>query len=147
MHRPFVRRVAMPLIAGAVVVAAVASFAVGTRAQSKGAASPSTEWPTYGHDPGGARYSPLTDITPANVGRLSVAWVYHMKPADVDGTSGRRQIPRWRTLRLPAAAADAVGAAAEVRAFRRRNDAAGHWRRDVRVDAIRSCRGPRPNHR
>jgi quinoprotein glucose dehydrogenase len=42
---------------------------------------PSTEWPTYGHDPGGMRFSPLKQITPANVGQLRVAWVYHMKPA------------------------------------------------------------------
>jgi len=47
-------------------------------AQSVG---PSKEWPTYGHDPGGMRFSPLTEISPANVNRLQVAWVYHMKPA------------------------------------------------------------------
>src|SRR3954469_6108166 len=39
-----------------------------------------SEWPTYGHDPGGMRFSPLTQITPANVGQLQPAWVYHMKP-------------------------------------------------------------------
>lgn len=44
-------------------------------------AGSSREWPTYGHDPGGMRFSPLTEITPANVERLKVAWVYHMKPA------------------------------------------------------------------
>lgn len=49
-------------------------------------ASASREWPTYGHDAGGLRFSPLTQITPANVGQLQVAWVYHMKPA---GTTGR----------------------------------------------------------
>ncbi len=38
------------------------------------------EWRTYGHDPGGMRFSALTQITPANVGQLTVAWVYHMKP-------------------------------------------------------------------
>lgn len=38
------------------------------------------DWPTYGHDKGGQRYSPLTDITPANVASLTPAWVYHMKP-------------------------------------------------------------------
>ncbi len=41
----------------------------------------SKEWPTYGHDPGGMRFSPLTQITPANVGSLKPAWVYHMRPA------------------------------------------------------------------
>lgn len=43
----------------------------------------SKEWPTYGHDPGGMRFSPLTQITPANVGQLKTAWVYHMKPEGV----------------------------------------------------------------
>ena len=52
-------------------------------AQSNGGqvVEPSKEWPTYGHDPGGMRFSPLTEITPANVSQLKVAWVYHMKPA------------------------------------------------------------------
>src|SRR5690348_5725699 len=40
----------------------------------------STEWPTYGHDAGGTRFSPLKDITPANVANLKPAWVYHLKP-------------------------------------------------------------------
>ena len=34
-----------------------------------------------GHDPGGERYSTLTQITPKNVHDLKIAWVYHMKPA------------------------------------------------------------------
>jgi quinoprotein glucose dehydrogenase len=38
-------------------------------------------WPMPGRDPGGTRYSPLKQITPANVNQLKVAWVYHMKPA------------------------------------------------------------------
>jgi quinoprotein glucose dehydrogenase len=33
------------------------------------------DWPVYGGDSGGTRYSPLTQITPANVGRLELAWV------------------------------------------------------------------------
>jgi quinoprotein glucose dehydrogenase len=37
-------------------------------------------WPMPGRDPGGTRYSPLTQITPGNVNQLKVAWVYHMKP-------------------------------------------------------------------
>jgi|SRR5437016_14632826 len=32
----------------------------------------STEWPTYGHDSGGMRFSPLKQITPANVSRLQL---------------------------------------------------------------------------
>ncbi len=45
------------------------------------ASQPATDWPTYGHDPGGQRFAPLTQITPANVASLRVAWTYHMRPA------------------------------------------------------------------
>jgi quinoprotein glucose dehydrogenase len=38
------------------------------------------DWPTYGHDSGGQRFSPLTQITTENVQRLEVAWVFHMRP-------------------------------------------------------------------
>jgi len=37
---------------------------------------PPVEWAAYGGDSRGARLSPLTDITPANVARLEVAWRY-----------------------------------------------------------------------
>jgi quinoprotein glucose dehydrogenase len=53
----------------------------------------SKEWPTYGHDPGGMRFSPLTQITPANVGQLKVAWVYHMRPAGAVTPAGRGVAP------------------------------------------------------
>src|SRR5262245_15296143 len=48
----------------------------------------SKEWPTYGHDSGGMRFSPLTQITPANVNNLRVAWVYHLKPEDYQAPAG-----------------------------------------------------------
>lgn len=35
------------------------------------------EWPAYGRDPGGSRYSPLRDINRANVSSLRVVWTYH----------------------------------------------------------------------
>jgi quinoprotein glucose dehydrogenase len=38
------------------------------------------EWPTYGHDYGDTRYSPLAQITPVNVAALKPVWTYHMKP-------------------------------------------------------------------
>jgi quinoprotein glucose dehydrogenase len=50
-----------------------------------GAPDIGADWPMPGRDLGGTRYSPLTQITPANVNQLKVAWVYHMKPAG--GTS------------------------------------------------------------
>ncbi len=41
------------------------------------AAQSQTGWPTYGHDPGGLRYSPLTQLTSANVTKLERAWTFH----------------------------------------------------------------------
>ena len=35
------------------------------------------EWIDYGGDRGGLRYSPLADVTPANVDRLELAWEHH----------------------------------------------------------------------
>jgi len=46
------------------------------------------EWPTYGHDPGGERFSPLTQLSPENVGELKIAWIYHMRPAGFTGGGG-----------------------------------------------------------
>src|SRR5919106_3000026 len=34
------------------------------------------DWPHYGGGSDQTRYSPLTQITPANVGQLEVAWTY-----------------------------------------------------------------------
>jgi quinoprotein glucose dehydrogenase len=35
------------------------------------------DWAHYGGAPGGGQYSPLTQITPDNIGRLRVAWSFH----------------------------------------------------------------------
>src|SRR5580658_7910718 len=50
----------------------------------------SKEWPTYGHDSGGMRYSPLKQITPANVSNLEVAWTFHLKPEGYVAPAGGR---------------------------------------------------------
>ena len=48
---------------------------------------PVADWPEYGGDRGGLRYSPLTQITPQNVASLEVAWTY--RHGDVsDGSDG-----------------------------------------------------------
>ncbi|HEY0265177.1 MAG TPA: PQQ-binding-like beta-propeller repeat protein [Rhizomicrobium sp.] len=44
-----------------------------------------TGWTTSGHDLGGQRYSPLTQITKDNVANLGVAWTYHLTPAGYTG--------------------------------------------------------------
>jgi quinoprotein glucose dehydrogenase len=38
---------------------------------------PTSDWPDYGGTKRAERYSPLTQITPENVGHLEVAWEYH----------------------------------------------------------------------
>ncbi|SHF49250.1 quinoprotein glucose dehydrogenase [Kaistia soli DSM 19436] len=38
---------------------------------------PDGEWHAYGRTEAGRRYSPLDQITPANVDKLAVAWTYH----------------------------------------------------------------------
>src|SRR5690349_9642745 len=35
------------------------------------------DWPAYGRDAGGTRYSPANQITRQNVARLKPAWEYH----------------------------------------------------------------------
>jgi quinoprotein glucose dehydrogenase len=80
-------------------LAACAAIACLSYAQDKKTASPavtaasyaaSKEWPTYGHDSGGMRYSPLKQITPANVSNLEVAWTYHLKPEGYVPPAGGR---------------------------------------------------------
>jgi quinoprotein glucose dehydrogenase len=45
------------------------------------------EWPFYGYDAGGTRYSPLIQITRDNVSKLAVAWTFHT--GDIaDGKNG-----------------------------------------------------------
>jgi quinoprotein glucose dehydrogenase len=40
------------------------------------AAGPVADWPAYGQDSGGSRYSPLSQITRENVKHLRIAWTY-----------------------------------------------------------------------
>src|SRR5215203_3290873 len=56
-------------------------------------AAPGDEWPNTGNDRGAMRYSPLSQITPANVNSLKVAWTYHMKPADATRVATTQTTP------------------------------------------------------
>ncbi len=49
---------------------------------------PTAGWPKYGGDPGGRKYSPLTQITPDNVDALEVAWTFRHGDRS-DGSDGR----------------------------------------------------------
>jgi quinoprotein glucose dehydrogenase len=48
------------------------------------------EWPYYGHDAGGMRYSPLTQINRENVSTLKVAWTFHTGDIS-EGRSDRKR--------------------------------------------------------
>ena len=56
-------------------LSAVALLAVLTPTLLAAAQEPN-EWSSYGGDPGGQRYSPLTQIDRTNVSRLEIAWRY-----------------------------------------------------------------------
>jgi quinoprotein glucose dehydrogenase len=66
----------------------------GLMGQSSHSSSPSGEtaddWPYYGHDAGGMRYSPLTQINRENVANLKVAWTFHVGDIS-DGSGGKKR--------------------------------------------------------
>src|SRR5678816_1411311 len=49
-----------------------------------GDAQVSRDWPVYGGDAGGSRFSPLARITRENVGKLVVAWRYQTGEPELD---------------------------------------------------------------
>ena len=51
---------------------------------------PGGDWPYYGHDAGGMRYSPLKQINRENVATLKVAWTFHVGDIS-DGTGGKKR--------------------------------------------------------
>ena len=61
-------------------VIGLAAFACAA-ALGSSAGAQATDWPMVNLNYGATRYSPLDQITTANVGQLKVAWVYHLKPA------------------------------------------------------------------
>ncbi len=46
------------------------------------------DWPAYGGNPAGNRYSPLDQINTGNVGHLSVAWIYNTGENKIPNGSG-----------------------------------------------------------
>jgi quinoprotein glucose dehydrogenase len=59
-------------------------------AVARGQVSGDTEWPNYGNDPGGMRYSPLSQINRENVSTLKVAWIFHTGDIS-DGSRDRKR--------------------------------------------------------
>ena len=67
-----------------------AFFTASSNAQQRPAARNDADWPMYRHDLAGTGYSRLTQITSANVARLTQAWTYRLQsdaaPAAASGT-------------------------------------------------------------
>ena len=61
----------------ALACAGAAGSCTASTMPNSGADAAMDDWPHYGHDAGGARYSPLTQIDRANVARLKPAWTFH----------------------------------------------------------------------
>ena len=51
------------------MIALPALIVTGAGAGTQGPAPSAGDWPLYGRDPGGQRFSPLTQVTPGNVAR------------------------------------------------------------------------------
>lgn len=55
--------------------------------------SPRVEWPVFGGDPGAQRFSPLDEITPANVARLKKAWEWETAEVPMTDSAGGQISP------------------------------------------------------
>lgn len=65
------------LFAAVALTLGAATLSPRVAAQSNSSAADSAiEWPAYGHDAGGTRFSPATQISRSNVDRLHVAWTF-----------------------------------------------------------------------
>lgn len=74
-----------------IVLACIACTAI-TRSVAQTAPDVSRQvddWPYYGHDAGGMRYSPLAQIDRNNVATLKVAWTFHV--GDISDGSGHKK--------------------------------------------------------
>jgi len=74
---PFACRFALQFLAlSAIVAAAAGGFRDVWAYKGPPRQSEATDWPSYGRDPDGSRYSPATQIDRTNVKFLEPAWVY-----------------------------------------------------------------------
>jgi quinoprotein glucose dehydrogenase len=70
--------------------AALAGTTLTLAAQKSPRGGDADDWPSYGHDPGGMRYSRLTQIDRATVARLKVAWTFHTGDMSDGANRGKR---------------------------------------------------------
>src|SRR3972149_11617516 len=70
------RKLALLILTAAVFLIAIAFFAGYENKVTIPPGGPVADWPVYGQNPGGSRYSSLTQITRDNVKDLQIAWKY-----------------------------------------------------------------------
>jgi quinoprotein glucose dehydrogenase len=80
------------LAGGVAVLACVAKIALGSGESNVDG------WAYYGHDAGGMRYSPLTQINRENVAKLKVAWTFHT--GEISEGRGERKRSGFETTPL-----------------------------------------------
>jgi quinoprotein glucose dehydrogenase len=79
-----------------ILISALALVCIGAVAMMSSPAGTSfDDWPAYGHDAGGMRYSPLMQINRENVSRLKVAWVFHT--GDISDGKGQQRRSGFET--------------------------------------------------
>lgn len=100
------------------------------------------EWPTWGRDSAGTRFSPLDQITPANVGKLQLAWEFD---TGYDPMSTASPSPLQST---PLMVGDKLFLCTQTNVVFALDPETGKpiWRFDPKVDptggsAVRTCRG------
>ncbi len=54
------------------------------------AGSPSVDWPAYGNDAGGLKYSPLADVNRTNVTRLAIAFTWDAHEQAIHASEGQK---------------------------------------------------------
>lgn len=93
------------------------------------------DWLNYGNDPGGSRFSDLTQVTPENVAGLKQAWIYQVDP--VSSRMEATPLKIDRTLYICNTFNNVIALDAETGKQR--------WRFDARVDTstvpVPACRG------
>ncbi|MHB8816132.1 MAG: pyrroloquinoline quinone-dependent dehydrogenase [Steroidobacteraceae bacterium] len=128
------RRIWSILAAGVPAALALAACSSGTSPGTSAAPSASAAnaadggWSAYGGDPGAMRYSQLTQISPANVSRLQVAWTYRTGELGKGVTDWQRSafeatpILHDRTLYFTTPSTNVVAVDAATGALRWRHD-------------------------
>lgn len=91
------RRTAAPLLLPLAWLLLAAACTPGGGGSGGGSASAGDDWPVYGGDPGGLKYSPLADLSRDNVGDLDVAWTWETGEVPIaeaaSPISGQRVMP------------------------------------------------------